>query len=158
MKSGSADFAAGFFFGIEFFSHLKHQSECDPTDEHIYQDVVDIANILKNVTVSSDFKAVIEAVLEKADDIYQRIVVVSAACQAYGNEIKIVLNGLAAHIQASGYTTQLTFHTLSNVGPITEKAKTATNAVSTGDYFTAGLSFGDLLKFVAFWDYKQTTQ
>jgi len=113
--------------------------------------------ILKNVTVHSDFKVVINSILVKTYDLIDRMESLSSGCQAYGDEINGVVAGLISYVQGADYPSQFMYHTMSNIGPITEKTKAITESITSGAFFNAGNSFGELFKFVAFWDYKAPT-
>jgi len=145
------DFASGFFTGLTFFANLTHSGECQVSDQ-LAQDIIDISNLVQNITVAP--QDTIQQIIVKAYDAYAEFEKTFAACGAYNQEVQTVLSGLKAYVTASGYTTQLAFHTVENISSIQSKAANGASAISAGQYNDAGVAFGDLSKFVAFWDYQ----
>jgi len=154
---GAIDFLAGFIHGFEFLENLPHQAECNPQDPQIVQDILDIANLIKNLSIHSDFSKVIQQALALATDIYTRVNALSASCEAWAGEFNKVVDQLKSHVTKSGYPTSLTFHTISNMGTITDKAKTAASHITGARFLEAGTVFGELSKFIAFWDFKKSS-
>lgn len=152
--SDAVSFAKGFNEGFSFFKNLAHQDECNPDDPEVLNDIVSIYDIIKNVTIT-DVSKIIPEILAKAVDAYTRISNISEGCKLFATEIKRVVDGLTEHVKKSGYYTNLTLHTLSNVGTITEKAKNGINAFRDNNYNQSGVALGDLLRFTLFWNFKQ---
>jgi len=152
--SAAIDFFEGFNDGFSFFKGLPHETECNPEDPQIVQDIVDIANILKNLTIHSDFKQVIADITAKATDAYNRLSTATEGCKAYAQEVQRVGTALQAFVKQDGYSTKVAYHSLTNIGQITSKVQAASTDITSQNYNKAGFDFGDLLKFVVFWDVK----
>ena len=152
--SDAVAFASGFNDGFTFFKNLPHREECNPDDPQIINDVSSIFEILKNISVTNII-SVVPQILEKAADAYQRISTLSQGCKLYADEVKKVSDALKAHIAKSGYYTNLTLHTVTNIGSITEKAKNGISQFESNNYNQSGVALGDLIKFFLFWNFQQ---
>jgi hypothetical protein len=146
-------FADGFNEGFTFFKNLAHKDECKPNDPQIIADISSIFEILKNVSIK-DIITIVPQILEKAADAYQRISALSEGCKLYAEEIQKVSDALKAHMAKSGYYTNLTLHTVTNIGSITEKAKNGISQFQGNNFNQSGLALGDLIKFLLFWNFQ----
>lgn len=146
-------FVEGFFKGITFFENLPHRDQCDLNDKIVVDDIVAISNVLKNLN-RHNIMASIEKIIPLFKDSYNRIQNISTGCFAYSQEVREVSNKLLAYIEADGYLNNFSMHILTNIGPIKEKAVASVHLVTEEKYSEAGQGFGDLLKFLIFWDYK----
>ena len=153
LNSVPAELVDGFLKGFGFFSNLPHENECKPEDPQIAQDISEIINLLKNISIKTDFRKTIEQILTKATDAYNRISKVSEVCAEFALELQHVVEGLKGYVSAKGYYSKLALHTAMNIGQITEKVKTAVSDYSAAKFEEAGLAFGDLTKFLIFWGF-----
>lgn len=158
LKSSSAeDFALGFLDGFALFKNLPHQADCKPNDPAVVQDIIDIANLVRNITIHSDFKEIFNVIVDRATDAYTRISKISEGCSAYAEDIKAVINSLTKEVTSGGYAQKVVYHTMTNIGPIQEKAKNATTAFASDNYEVSGFYFGELAKYIFFWDVEPKT-
>jgi len=148
------EFAAGFNQGFTFFNNLAHQADCNLNDPQVTQDILDVVELLKNFNYS-DITRLLPEIIAKATDAYQRISVISKGCEAWANELRTVAEGLAEYVTQSGYYTSLTFHTLSNIGPLVEKVKTTVSSLRGNNFRQGGNDLGDLVRFAAFWGFQR---
>jgi len=156
-SAAALEFARGFLDGFTFFSNLQHAEECHPVDSQITQDIVDIVNILRNVTVHSDMSQVVHDVLEKANDAYARHQAATQSCQAVRQEVKSILKALKAHTRQQDYANKLLVHTMSNLATVQGKLQNAAAAAQAQDWQGVGNAVGDGMKYVAFWDFNSTS-
>src|SRR5690349_9047359 len=49
--SDIALFAKGFMAGFKFFDNLPHQQTCDVADKQVSQDILDIVDLIKNISI-----------------------------------------------------------------------------------------------------------
>jgi hypothetical protein len=147
-------FALGFNDGLTFFANISSKSQCDLKDQELFNEVVSIYEILKNISIK-DIAKIIPRILLKAQAIYDRIAKLSTGCKVFAADIKTVIDSLRNHIKASGYWTRLALHTISNIGTLSSKVKNAINKFGSNAYKDSGFAIGDLVKFGLFWDFKQ---
>jgi len=152
--SSSDEFAEGFMKGFGFFYDLPGLDDCKPNDPQIIQDIFDIVNILTSVDGHSHFKEILEEVLSKGKDAYERISNASAACKQVAEEAKPLLEKLVKHVSGYTYYAKLALHTTENISTIKEKVKSGEAAYHAGKFEDAGFAYGDFAKFTFFWNFQ----
>jgi predicted CopG family antitoxin len=150
------DFFNGFMEGFALFNDVPNKDLCKPVDPQIGEDVNDIISIIKNLTMKSDFKEVISQVLPRLNDIYTRVLNIKEGCEAYSQEIKKIVKSLRAHVLRLDYLRRLAIHTFQNYGEISQKLQDAISLIGTLDLLESGRSFGALVRFLYYWDFKTT--
>jgi hypothetical protein len=153
-SQATKEFANGFIKGFGFFSNLPYEKDCIVEDPQIYQDIADMVNIIKSISIKSDFSKIITEFFAKATDIYEKISKLSTQCANYANEIKHVVEGLKEYSKGFTYYGKLALHTAENIKEITGRIKSAVDAYSAGNFQESGNTFGESTKFVLFWSYQ----
>jgi len=148
-----AEFAQGFFKGFGLFNNLPHEKECVIDDITIANDVQDLINIIKSITLKTDFKKIIPQIYVKLTEIYTKIGKVSAGCAAYANEIKSVVDAMKNYTKGIKYWANLAIHVATNIGTINDKIKSGVNAYTAKNFSQSGEVFGQLIHFTFFWDF-----
>jgi hypothetical protein len=155
--TSSMDFIVGFLDGFSLFNDIPNQDKCRPSDPKIIQQINHIVDILKNVTIKSDFKEVVAQVLPIFADLYDRIVAVKEGCLVFAAEVKKVVESLKAYVQRSDYLSQVSFHGIMNLAEINKKVAEAKSYFQNGNLVESGRTSGVLVRFVFFWDFKSNS-
>ena len=150
------NFTKGFFEGLAVFSNLPQENDClnVVTDSSIPNDVVQIYELIKSLNLHSDFLSIIKSISWYAIDIYTKISDAVAPCKNLALEIKKVGEKVIAVFRSDKYLEKLALHLVLYVGDVKDRATRGYEAIVSGDYHTSGQAFGDLLKFVLLWEYK----
>lgn len=152
------DLLEGFNTGFDFFAHFVHGKECSVSDPAIANDIMDIGAIFRNITIHSDFSQIAKDVLLKVNDITSRLQNISAGCAAYAEEYVTAIAGLKQHIMERNYYERIAVHTVVNIGEVFKAIIEMTSSEITQNHVETGRIMGELVKFVAFWNYTPATQ
>jgi len=140
----AVEFAEGLFEGFELFNNLPHQSQC-VTDA--FQDIIDIVNLIKNVSIHSDYKQLVSDLINKTTDAFKR----TEGCRKWGKELEETVNQMKNTLTDFTYLPSLAYHTATNIGTITEKVTNSAKLFANGKFRKSGNGFGDLIKYVLFY-------
>jgi hypothetical protein len=152
IKSVSA-FTEGFLRGLTFFQNLPHQSGCLAEDVNIMNDVLDVAQLIKSLD-KTNVLPVFEQVAAKGADIYTKVKSVVPLCAEWTHEMKDEGNKIVAYVSNTEYLTKFAMHTVISIEKIKERVTNGINLYKNGDFSHSGEAFGDLVRFVFFWDFK----
>jgi hypothetical protein len=154
LSSQALDFVLAFVDGFSLFKKVHNVERCQPQDPQIIEDINDVVNIVKNITIHSDFIQLIAEVVPKVTDVYNRIVYTTVGCIALAKEVKQLIDSLKAHVLQKDYVNEVSYHTLFNFGEIHNKIQEASLMMRNGNYTESGRTFGGLVRFVFFSNFK----
>lgn len=151
-----AMFSEGFLQGTNLFWNLTHQSECVNihSGEEVYKRVLDIIDILKDINLHSDFEAIFRQLLEDGLVIYHTVEDAYSGCEAWTEEVQQTFAKVRAYLEDSGYIERAGQHAILNIGGFQERLQKGIELFKNGDYIGSGNSFGDLIHFGLFFDFK----
>ena len=150
----AAQLSKGFFEGLEIFSNLPHQDDCKLDDQLLIQDIVDVIDLIKNLSLKSELLKTLKEIVVKVEDAYTRIGNLSGTCTEWANEIQNVMNKVLAHVKSKTYLAELPVHIAFNISNIKSKSNDGNSKYAAGDFFGAGRAYGDLLHFALLWNFK----
>lgn len=146
-------FTAGFFHGLNLFNNLPHTDECLAVLPVYHDDIADIVNLFRNITKDTDFFALSRAVIDKLEHLNNAIRTACPSCKALGDEVEVVLQGLTNHLSNPDRLRVVFEHTILNIGLIKERMERGRDNWMARRYQESGDAYGDLMRFMLFWDY-----
>jgi hypothetical protein len=90
--------------------------------------------------------------MKKGLQIIDIISLQSDTCKIYAQALKKAADRLIKKVGQKAYPNNLVFHSLTNMTPITDRVVRAVQAFKNKDFKNAGVTGGDLMKFIFFWD------
>jgi len=102
-----------------------------------------------------DAATTVPTLIARAKEIYDKVKGASTECKALSEEAEKVFEGLESYVSSKTYLVKLGYHLLTNIGTIKDKFTAIQEAFKQNNYNTSGQDIGDLVKFAAFWGYKQ---
>ena len=76
----------------------------------------------------------------------------SEACKNYAKTLRKVAKKLINKVDGRSYQLSLMYHSLSNMASIASKVISTVKAFKQKEFEKAGVSGGELMKFIFFWD------
>jgi hypothetical protein len=146
------DFAEGVVKGLEVFNNLPHQSECNPFDDAIAQNVVELVNLIKNVTLQNLAETIKEATA-KVQEIIGQVSALQQGCQAYGQELTKIAGEVKSYMSSADYFQKITTHIVTNLADVIKRATSAVSDLEAEKYELSGEDFGGLAHFIALYDF-----
>jgi hypothetical protein len=150
----SVDFVEGFNRGLSFFYNLPNQNGCENDNQQLVQDLVGLYHLVQNFNQDTDVRQFVEQLQAAITDALSQVTADKPNCQAWSNDAVNVLNGLSQYVRADNYIALLALHTVANVGNIKTSLENAFQLVQAGKYSDAGQAYGETLRLVYFWDFK----
>jgi hypothetical protein len=152
--SGKAalDFAEGVVKGLEVFNNLPHQSECNPFDDAIAQNVIELVNLIKNVTLQNLAETIKEATA-KVQEIIGQVSALQQGCQAFGQELTKIAGEVKSYMSSADYFQKITTHIVTNLADVIKRATSAVSDLEAEKYELSGEDFGGLAHFIALYDF-----
>jgi hypothetical protein len=147
-------FAWGFLSGIHLFDNSTHKQECFSVAPDIHDDIADICYILDNLDeTKQEYFEQIRLIITKIEHMFNSIDRVSGHCELFGRSVTETLYDLGHYLTVPEYTQKITKHFLYNIGAVVERYKYARWRWAQSDFYISGYAFGDLIKYVFFWDF-----
>jgi hypothetical protein len=144
-------FVKGVNEGFGFFYNLDKYEQCEIIDPKITKLAQDIFDVVKGLNIKNAIN-VIKKVIKKGHKIIDLISKLSDACKSYALSLKNALARLISKTGQLSYPSSLTYHAITNMSSITDNTMKAVEAFKSKDYKNAGVTGGDLMKFIFFWD------
>jgi hypothetical protein len=142
-----------FLNGLQLFKELPHEKECIQPDDAIIADVETIVEIIQHINKDNMIES-LGKIVSSASDIYTKGKTVLPECLAWKDSVAAQFKKIGQYVSDKDYLTKLATHLLLNLQHIKDDVTNGTNAWNNGDYATAGKSFGDVVHFTFFWDFK----
>lgn len=154
IRTSTEKFALGFIEGLSFFKNVIVNKECKYNDPQLIDDVTFILSLLKSINATTDFVPLMESVILRLQDIQLRITKIEAACYPTLQQIQVIIVELFEYLSHPNYEQKVLPHAMLNFNKIITLVQNGTNFLIEKEYEQAGKSFGKLVRFAGFWDYK----
>jgi hypothetical protein len=143
-------FASGVHQGFGFFNNLPFQNECAIVDQQIIEKAKEIFNLVKTLNIKNAMN-VLRDVTNKGNEIIQLIAKQSQGCQNWAKELTTVFNRLVGTVRQRSYPNDLLYHSLTNMGTITDRVVKSVDLFVKNDFINSGIIGGGLMRFLFFW-------
>ncbi len=145
-------FAKGFNHGFGFFLDLHDESKCVVDSEAVVQDIMKIIDEFRDFDIKN-ITEIIKNVSAAVGDI-MNLVEKGEGCQEFASEAKALLGKMKERFTSKTFYAELAWHVFSNYKQISSKMDASENDFSAGNYEKSGQEWGDFVKFVGFWNFK----
>jgi hypothetical protein len=144
----------GFINGLSIFNNISKGNCTEQDFQQVKDDVVELIQLVKNITWDSRVVQEIEQIYAEVRIIYSDLQKVAQPCQAYAEQVDVVINNVQSYVENADYLGHLPVHIIENFDLIEQKSENATQLFKAGDYNGAGLAYGNLVNFAFLWNFQ----
>jgi len=145
------EFIEGFFNSFDFFNEVAKKETC-LSNEKFRIFIKQLLNKLVNIKIDESLIIKLEGLLKEFKDNKDLIMNEIKQCKVIQSNIEEVFRKLAQNVFSENYVNKVVFHALTDMKRIEQDFQMIKNFAHLQEYKNLGKTFGQLVKFLFFWD------